>query len=179
MRSSLLRMFRGGIFRWNYGLFGFYEPSLIVSTYHLHIHRKSAVLWIFTFGLLNHCVRLRCTHGSFCWPFQKKKKKIQLNGSYFCLQEWADSNGRLDERAKRLVLHGGSQFSTHSYTPEISITHLPLTGSHPQPFNHSCYQRGTKSLVCNQPRAHLFAEGITDCSPVLHPIWSFRLKCHK
>lgn len=34
------------------------------------------------------------------------RKKIQLNDSYFCLQEWADSNGRLDKRAKRLVLHG-------------------------------------------------------------------------
>lgn len=144
------------------------------------------ILWAVTHRLYRsspYSQKISCTLDFYLWSFKSlceakmhtwflllafsEKKKIQLNGSYFCLQEWADSNGRLDERAKRLVLHGDHN------------SHLPLTGSHPQPFNHSCYQRGTKSLVCNQPRAHLFAEGITDCSPVLHPIWSFRLKCHK
>lgn len=29
-----------------------------------------------------------------------------------------------------------SGFPARSYTPQICITHLPMTGSHPRPFSH-------------------------------------------
>lgn len=74
------------------------------------------------------------------------RKEIQLNGSYFCLQEWADSNGRLDKRAKRLVLHGDLN-SLPTATPLKSPSPICHWLAHiHNPSNHSCYQIGDKIL---------------------------------